>query len=351
MNPFEFFEDAQAKQHINLSAQAWDIIEQDIMEFQNAGPGKISGFVNHILEIYLRDGLFPADITSSIQDYEKQQLAWISGIPNLSSEQTNAILSNLRTNHIRSLLQDFHTEKGIGKKFDVNNACRRLLKEKGDYGYETEIFQKRGNYINTILEHYARLPMASREDIFFSSRITELEYCITKNQVIYLTGAYRSQQLVPCRIMHDKYNMHTYLIAIPYDSQDYQSCLFRISQIKKVERTGIIAPPLPKETLKMLEKEIKQKGVQYLPGETQKIQVRLTPAGQNMYRRITFQRPAYDLQTKAEAADNIFTFFCTPFQAYVYFRSFGAEAEILTPEALRRDFIHFYESSLMTYKK
>ena len=135
MNPFEFFEDMQAKQHINLSHYAWDIIEQDIMEFQNIAPSKISNFINRILEIYLRDGLFPADITTDIENYVFQQNEWLKKIPNLSPEQERGILDSLKTKYIESLLQSFQTEKGAGKKFDVNNACRSLLKDKGELCY------------------------------------------------------------------------------------------------------------------------------------------------------------------------------------------------------------------------
>lgn len=350
MNPFEFFEDAQAKQHINLSSHAWDIIEQDIMEFENKSPDKISGFINHVLEIYLRDGLFPADITSSIDAYKHQQLKWLKNIHGLSEQQITQISSSLTEKYITSLLKDFHVTKGIGRKFDVNNACRTLLKEKGDYGYEVSVFQKRGNYINTILENYASLPMANREDIYFTDRISELEYCINKRQVLYLTGTYRSEQLIPYKIMHDKYNMHTYLIAIPYVISSRQSYLFRISQIKTISKTNTFVTSIPKDTILTIENEIKQKGVQYLPGETQKIQIRLTPAGQSMYHRITFQRPVYEPQTNEEREQNIFTFLCTPYQAYIYFKAFGSEAEILSPKMLRDDVITFYESALSVYQ-
>jgi len=351
MNPFEFFEDMQAKQHINLSRHAWDIIEQDIVEFLNTSPSKISGFLNHILEIYLRDGLFPADITSSILNYEKQQKKWLKDIPGLSKEQIALIITSLKEAYINALLQNFHTEKGIGRKFDINNTCRFLLKEKGEFGYEAEIFKKRGTYINTILESYAKLPLAEREDIFFTDLISELKYCIHKKQVIYLTGTYRSQQLVPYKILHDKYNLHTYLVALPFECEQYQSCLFRISQIKNLTRTSLTAPAFDKETIRHVEEEIKQKGVQYLPGEAQRIQIKLTSAGKNLYHRITFQRPAYEPQTPEEIKNDIFTFSCTPYQAYVYFKAFGQEAEVLAPVELREDFIRFYETALTAYQQ
>lgn len=351
MNPFEFFDDMQAKQHINLSPQAWDIIEQDIIEFKNTSPGKISGFINHILEVYLRDGLFPADITSSILNYETEQLHWLKQIPDLSATQIESIISTLKENYIQALLKSFYTTKGIGKKFDVNNACRYLLKEKGEFGYEVEVFKKRGAYINAILENYATLPMADREDIFFSDIIQELQFCIQKKQVIYVTSAFRSDELIPYKIMHDKYNMHTYLIALPYESNSYQHYLFRISQIKNITRTNLYVTSFDKNTLELLEKEIKQKGVQYLPGEAQDIKIRLTRNGINMYHRITYQRPAHEPQSLKDIENNIYTFSCTPYQAYVYFKAFGSEAEILSPPELKEDFIQFYKKGYEVYKK
>lgn len=349
MNPFEFFEDMQAKQHINLSSYAWDIIEQDNMEFTGQNPDKISGFLNHILEVYLRDGLYPADITSSVLQYEKEQASWIKQISGLTLQQTQEISALLKKKHLHSLSQSFHTPKGIGRKFDINNCCRLLLKEKGDYGYEAEVFKKRGTYLNTIFEHYAKRPMAERENIFYTDMIKDLEYCIQKRQVIHLTSASYFQQLIPYKIMQDNYHMHMYLVAVPYEKQEMQSYLFRISQIKKITKSNITAPVFSKETISTLENEIRLKGVQYLPGETQKIQIQLTPAGKNMYHRITFQRPAYERQTEEEARNNIFTFLCTPYQAFVYFKSFGCEATVLSPVQLREDFINFYRSALNNY--
>lgn len=351
MNAFEFFEDMQAKQHINLSVRAWDIIEQDNMEFLHSGPDKISGFINRVLEVYLKEGLYPADITSLILSYEEQQKAWLKEIQGLSDGQIHKIVYSLKTKYMESLLLSFSKAKGIGRKFDVNNECRFLLKEKGESGYEVEVFQKRGTYIKAIMEHYASLPMAEREDIFFSERINELNYCIRANRVIYLTGVHRSGALIPYKIMHDKYNMHTYLIAVPYEKMQHQSYLFRISQIQQLTRAHITAEPITKDTIQLLENEIKQKGVQYLPGQAQKILVKLTPTGQSMYHRITFQRPAYEPQTSEEMKENVFTFTCTPYQIYVYFKAFGAEAEVLAPKELREQFIQFYEKGLEIYKK
>lgn len=351
MNPFEFLEDAQAKQHINLSNQAWNIIEQDIMEFENKRPDKISGFINHILENYLKNGLFPADITSTIHAYEEQQKNWLSKINGLSDNHVKEIISSLTEQYTDSLLCELQSVKGIGRKFDVNNTCRYLLKEKGEHGYEASVFKKRGTYINSILEHYSRLPMAKREDIYFADTLSELEYCINKRQIVYVTGSYRSVQLIPYKLMHDSYHMHTYLIAIPYENTATGYHLFRISQIKSLTKTNLYAPALSKETVLSIENAIKEKGVQYLPGEIQKIQVRLTQTGQNMYHRITFQRPAYKTQSDEEKTNDIFTFLCTPYQAYIYFKSFGCEAEILSPSALRNDIIDFHKKAINTYGK
>lgn len=351
MNPFEFFEESQAKQHINLSNHAWNIIEQDIMEFENKSPDKISGFINHILEIYLKNGLFPADITSSLHIFEKQQQKWLNNIEDLSDIQKKQIISSLTQKHIDSLLQDFRVPKGVGRKFDVNKSCRTLLKEKGNCYYEVNVFQKRGTYINCILENYASLPLASREDIYYADLISELKYCISKKQVVHITAAYRSIPLVPYKIMHDPYNLHTYVIAIPYENPSAGSHLFRISQIKSLTKTGMYVPVISKETILSLEKEIKDKGVQYLPGQLQKVQIRLTSAGQNMYHRITFQRPAHLPQTDIEKESNIFTFLCTPYQAYIYFKAFGCEAEILAPTSLRQNILTFHEKALNLYIK
>lgn len=64
-----------------------------------------------------------------------------------------------------------------------------------------------------------------------------------------------------------------------------------------------------------------------------------------MYKHTLFMRPALN-----HIDDNgLYHFLCTQLQARRYFIRFGAEAEIISPTSLRREFAAVYENASKLY--
>ena len=75
-----------------------------------------------------------------------------------------------------------------------------------------------------------------------------------------------------------------------------------------------------------LEKEISERTPTFLLGESEWIHVKLTEKGKEFYRSRLNYRPQ---KINSESTEDEYVFSCTEQQAYVYFLSFGKDAEIM----------------------
>jgi hypothetical protein len=72
--------------------------------------------------------------------------------------------------------------------------------------------------------------------------------------------------------------------------------------------------------------------------------------GWNSFRRWLHLRPAPS-HIQEENGTYLITFHCSIFQARAYFFKFGAEAEILSPLSLRREFAKDYQRAGTVYRE
>ncbi|WP_456297519.1 hypothetical protein [Catonella morbi] len=103
---------------------------------------------------------------------------------------------------------------------------------------------------------------------------------------------------------------------------------------------------LTKSDIENIEKEIRNKGVQFMRGESHEIKIRLNEEGQKLYNRILHLRPKY---VRIEEK-NIYVFDCSLKQIEYYFFKFGKEAEIISPPQLREKFKNDHLEAYEVYK-
>ena len=98
-------------------------------------------------------------------------------------------------------------------------------------------------------------------------------------------------------------------------------------------------------------KEIRQKinsnTVAFLIGEEEEIVVRLSNTGAKMYKNTLFLRPVLHQIDEYGCCH----FRCTRMQARQYFIRFGAEAEIISPADLRKEFADIYRRATKVYSE
>lgn len=140
----------------------------------------------------------------------------------------------------------------------------------------------------------------------------------------------------PLSILQDSEKMYNYLTGMmrsEFDSE-WKCGAVRLSSIigcKEQENHGSITL----EEKRTIEALIRQNGVQYLSSgkQTQKIQVRLTKQGVELYHRILHLRPMFTDRYR-ERDTWVYEFDCLPWQAETYFFKFGKEAVVLAPKTL-----------------
>ena len=111
---------------------------------------------------------------------------------------------------------------------------------------------------------------------------------------------------------------------------------------KKTSRSGMLSAAEKKE----IRQKISSNTVDFLIGEEEEIIVRLSKTGEKMYRNTLFLRPV--LRQIDESGCH--HFHCTRMQARQYFIRFGAEAEIISPTDLRKEFADMYRKALDLYQ-
>ena len=144
--------------------------------------------------------------------------------------------------------------------------------------------------------------------------------------------------------------MFHYLIGVKKKQPlgELVTCSYRLSRIYSpvIRQETIIIPPTISNYLDRMERHAPQ----FKINDDIETCVRLTDAGQTLYDRIYFGRPAYD-RTEDGDGFHYYYFHTSIDQLSLYFRRFpGRDAVVLYPEKLRTRIIQFHKESLNAYE-
>lgn len=338
----------EARQHLNLSQFAYDVVELD----KYALPGKPSftKAINHIFEMFRDNADAAIDLACDrYVDALKDKLVSIPEGP-----EKDAVVHTLREAHRRKLI-DVANAYPRGRSFKV-----QLYRE--NYAFvsewrdtESAFDQMAGKFIKAVIEEYARKPLAERESILFRDYIDLVHDCIRteKSMIISLKSDDR-YEIKPVCICRDRGNNYNYLVGYAKNTTAARDterlASFRISRIQSLKKSGR-SGHLTEARKKNAENKLQTVGVQFLLQELETIRIRLTPRGNSMYDGQTHLRPSFDKRQQNEDGSWLYEFSCTPIQAQFYFFKFGAEAEVLSPPELRQSFAEQYKTALAAYEK
>lgn len=346
--PFITSEDVQGgnnKQHINLSALACEVISSDMFTF---GEEKLSGFMNTVFEYYYP--VAEASISRTLNQFIRELNKHLSDIP--GDEKTKKLVAEQLASHKKAVLIEKAAsyEKGKPFKFWLNKGNLAYLSDPSSECSEDRYYARRGKYIKSVLEEYARLPYIEREKVYFSPFMNVIEAAIRDvKQLRIVTGKGTIYSVYPYQILSDPLSTTNYLVGYStrYDNpnDEIRPCSFKISALKSVRLEKNKSAFLKNATWKQLSQTIQSRGVQFMVGTEAEIHVRFTEAGVNKYRRQTHLRPPL----VRKQADGVYVFQCTTAQAEFYFFKFGRDAEIILPAELRNRFKAMYESAAQIY--
>ena len=344
------------RQYVCLSQSANSILENDMLAFQITNRSTI---INIIIDNFHEEA--ESTLTLSCQRY-RTKLSETFSDSNLDDTILNQMI-NLLVDKFRKKTKETNTsiEKGASKytsfKFRINNKNRNFFIDNCEENINYEIL---GEYIRALLEEYARKRYLDREKIILKDKFDTIDDEIKMKTCLKVTTLDGSQITVrPYKITTDPLNMYHYLIGyqestasntlISFASNTLISFSSRVSNLHNIRNLRSHAF-ISSTAVKELEKELHEKGAQFMSSSLSEIKIRLTKTGVQNYNRILHLRPAYtNIEQLDDTEDAIYTFNCTPKQIEFYFFKFGSDAEILSPSDLRNHFIEMYQKTVNMY--
>lgn len=340
----------EARQHLNLSEFAFEIIENDKSVFlEKASRQRI---INLILHNYMDSANASIDI--AIARYREDLLSRLLSIPD--GEKKDDVISTLVDAYRHELVQTAtNYPKGRAFKMQLDKENYQAMAEWRDAnGYYDGIA---GHFLKAVIEEYARKTQYEREGILLRESVDELQSCIDAQQLIVITlnGLHRSRHEVrPYSICCDRGCNYHYLVGMTRKAgttYPERIASYRISRINAIRRSHSRSGKITVAQAREIEQKLRDDGVQFLLQDSETIQVRLTEQGKKMYDSQVHLRPLYTEYKALPDGSWSYTFDCTQMQAEFYFFKFGADAVIEHPLELKERFSYKYQKAVEQYKK
>lgn len=332
------------KMRIALSKKANITISEDMSIF---GVTKETSFINTIF-FNCKD-----TAKSSISSYLEQRRIELNstlaskGVDLKSADAIIAALLSHEEEQLTEKVKQYCSTKGSNKLYHINNRNIEYLQDDCN---ENEYYGDRpSQYIRSVVEEYCQLPFIEREHIFHKEIYDIVESACSEKRVLKIRTSSHVYRVYPYKIMPDTLNTRAYLVCYSQDTDKPDSpkkiSSFSMTKLNKKPTKLIQTFRLTKDEIRKIEEKITEYSPSFLIGIPEQIKVQLTPAGVKSYQTKLFSRPA----KIEELPDNIYVFDCSPWQALNYFFSFGKDAQIISPEELKTEFIDAYKEALESY--
>lgn len=206
-------------------------------------------------------------------------------------------------------------------------------------------------YLVRMLVSYSEKPFSQRERIIFKDNYDMLVSCCKKSLPVSFVMAGKPEivhEVIPYMVVTGPEEMYNYLLCQEEDGLTHQlkAQAYRLNRIRGLNRSTKTAAL--QDGVKQRLEVMRKQGPQYAINDDTEVCVRLTSKGRGMYNKIYFGRPAY--MREENKPDGCYQYYqCSHNQLELYFRRFGAEAEIISPEPLRDRIAEFYRLASQAY--
>lgn len=334
-------ESTDNKQHLNLSAEAFSIMESDMFTL---GVNSRSTFLNRVFANFYEDA--EASIAIRCEQEESKLLCILEAFQD-------------RLKIVKPIIKSFQDElkqnsnsysKGTGFKFRINQSNFQYLTENDTY-HEEKYYERIGHYFKAVIEEYTHKPYNDREKIYYADSFHIIAEAIEHEKqisVMLFSGA--SHIISPYKVETDPLSMYHYLVGEEHMKNAIKELTpqffsYRITNIKEIKLIKSKSGHFSKDDKRKLDKELSTRGAQFMGSEASEVRIRFTPNGVIKYRRLVHLRPTY-----SEIVDeNIYIFHCTEAQAEYYFFKFGEDAQVLAPASLAEKFKCMYTNAANIY--
>ena len=338
----------EARQHLNLSQIAFDVVENDKYAFLEKP--SFAKMLNTIIEMY-RD-CSDASIDSASERYRQSLEQQVMMIPDCESKESL----------ISSLVQSYK-KKLIATAISYPRECQfKFQLSKENYAYIMEWRDPDnaydgvpGKFIKAVVEEYARKPLVEREAIVFKDLLELINACIASHTLMQITLTSNARYEVrPYCVCVDKGNNYHYLVGYSRHAgskEEERLVSYRITNIKAYRMSRMRSGKITETQQRIIKEKIHSVGVQFLLQDPETIRVKLTKRGKNMYDSQAHLRPPFIKRAECSDGNWLFDFTCTPIQAQFYFFKFGSDAEVIEPLNLRELFKKLYRDALSVYQE
>ena len=341
---------AENKLRIPLSAYAAQVIESDCFSFSKKKTTLINAV---ILNSYQN-----ADCSISIRlKAYREELLGYSSILKLkgSDELIETIITGKRKELEKTYAKRYPSD--VNWQVTLSKRVKELLTEDPYTAEELYYGQKPGHYIRALIEEYALKPYYMREEIAFKPIFDSANMAIDGQYILSITNNRGNHFTIkPYGIKSDPLSMFHYLIGynavnVSKNGNKYKTTSnvlsFRMSRLDSIEIQYLSSGKLTREELETIEKELDNKGVQFVTSEKSTIKVWLSNAGIKRYESQAHLRPP--VLTIDSTDRHIYIFECTDAQILFYFFEFGKDAKIVSPSELSEIFKIKYKDAYDLY--
>ena len=311
----------------------------------------------------------------SLRTYRQLQRDHIRFMEKYAEEFENGFISQILVNYmcyaqekflysfengVMNALNDKRHDEYI-KDYRLNNLTEKLSDKISEFDFSTNASFKKRIMITYILEQFADLPLSEREMVYCYDHYKAIKEAIKKSEILIVSSSNNEYEVKPVDLKVDENVLSYYLIGysrLKGSEKDFESHSYKLSRISKCWSKHKPFELSSKERRTLA--EINEKfGSAYIAKnlekkDIEKSVVRLTLKGYDLYlKTISHQRPIPIIDPKPISINSKeyyeLTFDCSHWQIKNYFFSFGAEAEIISPLWLRKDFLKKYEASVEAY--
>lgn len=350
MSCFKGF-NTENKLRISLSAYTAQIIENDCMNFSQ----KKTTLINTVIMNYYQHAV--CSISLQIKREQENLMQCLSTPEKVQNDSLIEKILMKRKHELKELYAkrypaDVHWQITLNKRVKRHLTMDPHSQEELYYG------ERPGHYVRALLEEYAQLPYYRREAIIFQDLIHKIEDAISAQNAIKLTNIKGTTLYIkPYKITTDPFSTYHYVIGYHIPASKKESDIIpvmsnvlsiRLSRLTDAEiqyyTSGLITE---KEELQ-IKQEIKEKGVQFVSGNTTAIKVWLSDVGIKKYHTQLHLRP---IGTPDPLDEHTYTFSCTEAQVTFYFFGFGKEAKIISPASLAEEFKIMHKDAAALYEE
>ena len=229
---------------------------------------------------------------------------------------------------------------------DTEGLILSIMNELGDGEFISQ-------YLCRMLTSYCEKPFSDREQIVFRDNFEKLKNACKHNKPITFSTIWNAKvvhTVIPYKLTVGYEGLYNYLLCAEVNKTTgiQETRTYRLNRISKINysRTD---NHFSEEVLQHLEQMVRN-GPQFMINDDEESCVRLTDLGKIHFSRIYYGRPYVDRIEEREDG-HYYYFKGSKDQVFFYFRRFGNDdAEIISPEYLRKKMADFHLKAYENYK-